>query len=48
MLNGQECCCVRLRSERPSLMHSPSLSEYLRRMLHYVLGLFLPGTIVEP
>lgn len=24
-----------MRSERPSFMHSPSLSEYLRRMLHY-------------
>ena len=23
------------RSERPSFMHSPSVSEYLRRMLHY-------------
>ena len=27
-----------LRSERPSFMHSPSLSEYLRRMLHYAGG----------
>lgn len=30
--------CCHLRSERPSFMHSPSLSEYLRRMLHYAGG----------
>eukprot|EP00438_Fugacium_kawagutii_P001926 Skav226021 [mRNA] locus=scaffold2502:26779:32301:+ [translate_table: standard] len=30
------CCrCMLSQSERPSFMHSPSLSEYLRRMLHY-------------
>jgi len=26
---------LHVESERPSFMHSPSLSEYLRRMLHY-------------